>query len=335
MGNAKKAKDNIYMKKTITLFILTLLWSISFADIAPNPIIVKGIFTTDSCRIRMVSETVVGDLYNDSAKVECTFEMLNYSDSITIDVGFPEMNFQYWAYGEYDANDKQNFKVYVDNKVLSATQIGVPSEMNDIYNAYMSEFNSKKTYEQKFDSVCKVNHIELDKKGNPLYNYNDPNDKKRLALDSLRTKTNYGSFYIDSDLRNQFVNQRKKGNFPWYMWRVHFDRNEKKYIKVVYSLPAGFAAGKHDRYFNYILRTGAGWYQDIERADIILNLHGIQTKNLKQVNPAGSVIDNSTNTIHWNFKNLEPTEKDDIYVRYSNPRKSNATEIQILKRKMH
>ncbi len=322
------------MKKTITLFSLTLLWCITFADVAPNPIVVKGIFTADSCKIKMVSETVIGDLYKDSAKVECIFEMQNYSDSITIDIGFPEMNFQYYSLGTYDINDKRSFKIYVDNKVLSDKQIVVPQEMDSIYKACMNVFYNQNEYERKTDSIYKANNVVIRKNGEAIYKSSNSYEKTTLAIDSLRKTTDINSFFLDSELWKSFDNEMQKGNFPWYVWKVHFDRNEKKYIKVVYSLPAGFADGKTDRYFNYILRTGAGWYQDIDKADVILNLHGIRTHNLKQVIPAGSVIDNSLKTIKWNFRNLEPTEKDDIYVRYTNPRKLIGTEIQRLKRKL-
>lgn len=319
------------MKRTIILLASLLTGFIILADIAPNPIKGNAICTADSCKIRMVSETVIGDLYNDSSIVECNFEMLNYGDSITIEIGFPVMNFQYWSSGEYEMDDKNYFKVSVDNIILSETQIEVPHEMKDIYNAYLDVFNKRKIYEHRFDSICKANQIGFNKKGQPIYDYNDPNDKKHLALSSLWKETNYGSYYIHNDIRNQFVSHMEKGNFPWYTWRVHFQSHETKYIKVIYNLPAGFADGYHDKYFNYVLRTGAGWYLDIEKADVILNLHGIMTQNIKQANPIGSIIDNSKKTITWNFRNLEPTANDDIYVRYCNPRKTNWREIQRLK----
>ena len=92
--------------------LLTTFFSLNSAsaDIAPNPIVVKSVFTADSCKIRMISEIVFANLYRDSAKVECTFELLNYGDSITIEIGFPEMNFQYWSMGEYSENDKKKFE---------------------------------------------------------------------------------------------------------------------------------------------------------------------------------------------------------------------------------
>jgi len=86
------------MKKiVITLLTTIYLCNTAFADIAPNPIVVKSVFTTDSCKIRMLSEIVIANLYRDSAKVECVFELVNYGGSITIEIGFPEMNFQYWS----------------------------------------------------------------------------------------------------------------------------------------------------------------------------------------------------------------------------------------------
>lgn len=324
------------MKRTITILAGCLLTGfITWADIAPNPIKGNAIYTADSCKIRMVSETVIGDLYNDSSIVECNFEMLNYGDSITIEIGFPVMNFQYWSSGEYEIDDKNYFKVYVDNVILTKTQIEVPHEMKDIYNEYLAVFNKRKIYEFQYDSICKANQIKFNKKGEPiLNNYNDPNNIKDLAIYSFMKENNYGYFDISKNTRAQFESHMEKGNFPWYTWKVHFESNETKHIKVIYNLPAGFENGYHDKYFNYVLRTGAGWYRDIEKADVILNLHGIKTRNIKQVRPIGSIIDNTKKTITWNFRNLEPTANDDIYVIYSNPRKKNSKEIQRLKREL-
>ncbi len=88
---------------------IILIWLLTIgkvnADIAPNPIVIKSIYTVDSCKIQMTKEYVYADLYNDSAIVVCTFELLNLGNSTTIQIGFPEMNFQYWSIGEYAEND--------------------------------------------------------------------------------------------------------------------------------------------------------------------------------------------------------------------------------------
>ena len=114
------------------------IFRFTFADIAPNPIIAKGIYTVDSCKIQLVSETVSVELYHDSSKVECDFELLNNGDSVTIEIGFPEMNFYYLSLFEpYSENDKSIFQIQVNDKILTDKQIKVPEELDSIYKAYM------------------------------------------------------------------------------------------------------------------------------------------------------------------------------------------------------
>lgn len=321
------------MKKYFLGFIFSILFSNIFADIAPSPIEIKGIFSRSNCKIRMKSEIVRADLFNDSAKVDCEFEMVNYGDSITIEIGFPEMNFQYWSSGEYDINDKKNFKICVDGSILMENQIGVPAEMTSIYNSYMKVYSIDKTYKQKTDSIYKANNITVQKNGSYTYKYEVDYKNAMLSLDSLY-KWRDSQPHIDSNLWKEFDNQMKKGNYPWYVWKVHFDRNETKTIKVSYSLPSGQGYGSNYRYFKYILETGSGWYIDIEKADIILKLHNINRKRIEEISPKGYIVDKSQNTITWNLINLEPTKEDDIYLRYYNLKERNHWNIFKFKRKI-
>lgn len=321
------------MKKYFLGFIFSILFSNIFADIAPNPIEVKGIYSISNCNIRMKSEIVRADLFNDTAKVDCEFEMVNYGDSITIEIGFPEMNFQYWSMGEYDINDKKNFKICVDGNILNENQIGVPAEMTSIYNSYMKVYLIEKLYNQKTDSIYKANNITIQKNGS--YSYKNEVDYKnaRLSLDSLYLWRD-SQPNIGSNLWKEFNNQMNKGNYPWYVWKVHFNKNETKIIKVSYSLPSGMGYGSNYRYFKYILETGSGWYEDIEKADIILKLHNINRKRIEEISPKGYIVDKSQNTIIWNLKNLEPTKENDIYLRYYNVKERNHWKIYKFKRKM-
>jgi hypothetical protein len=304
------------MRKLAIISLLAVLFcNIALADIAPNPIVVKSVFTADSCKVRMLSEIVFANLYCDSAKVECTFELLNYGDSITIEIGFPEMNFQYWGMGEYSENDKKNFEIYVDGYLLTDKEIGVPKEFEDIYQKYMYVYYIEKEYSAKVDSIYKANNVTVKKNGTYVYKSRESLDKTKIAVDSLY-KWRETKPYLGYELWNEFHNQMEKGNYPWYIWRVHFKEGEKKIIKVAYNLPSGLGYGANYRYFKYLLNTGAGWYNDIEQADIILNLHDINMKNIEEITPNNYLFDAKKKTITWSFKNLEPTENDDIYVRY-------------------
>jgi len=304
------------MKKVATTFLTTVFFcNIALADIAPNPIVVKSVFTADSCKIRMLSEIVFANLYRDSAKVECTFELLNYGDSITIEIGFPEMNFQYWNMGEYSENDKKKFEIYVDGYLLTDKEIGVPKEFEDIYQKYMYVYYIEKEFKAKVDSIYKANNVIIRKNGKCVYKSRESLNKTKTALNAL-FKWRESKPHLDFELWKKFDTQMKKGNYPWYVWRVHFKEGEKKIIKVTYNLPSGLGYGANYRYFKYLLNTGAGWYDDIEKADIILNFHDINMKNIEEITPNNYLLNVQKKTITWSFRNLEPTEEDDIYVRY-------------------
>ena len=126
--------------------------------------------------------------------------------------------------------------------------------------------------------------------------------------------------HLGSDIWSEFDKQMKQRNFPWYVWNVHFDKNERKVIKVTYSLPSGKGYGADYRYFKYILETGSGWYKEIEKANIKLQLHNIDTETIEEIAPSGFNNDKINKTLEWNLTNIEPTGKDDIYVKYYNPK---------------
>lgn len=321
------------IKYVAAILLEFLIMGPAFADIAPNPIVIKSIYTIDSCKIQMVSEKIYADLYNDSARVECTFELLNFGDSTTIQIGFPEMNFQYWSLGQYNEDDKKNFKIAVNNRILTESEISVPKELESVYNSYMYVFFIDKEYKRKADSIYHANNVEVIKE-HVKYKYPSVQSQQETerAFHQLnqwrKSKPQFGS-----NLWGQFDDQMKKGNFPWYVWHVHFDRNERKTIKVVYSLPSGVGYSSDYRYFKYILATGSGWYKEIENAAIELQLHNINPETVEEITPVGYNIDKTNKSIEWNLTNIEPTSKDDIYVKYFNPMERRNWEKSKKKRK--
>lgn len=305
------------MKKLIILLIGLLIIGKVNADIAPYPIIVKGIYTVDRCKIQMTQEYVYADLFNDSAIVVCTFNLLNLSDSITIQVGFPEMNFQYMSGNHYYLNDKANFKIYVNDRELTEKDISVPAEMDSVYNAYMYVYYIEKEYHRKADSIYKANNVIINKDNKVIYPSTESIQIVEAAMSDL-IKWRDTKPYFGSDLQEMFDSQMGKGNFPWYVWNVHFDKNENKTIKIIYSLPSGKGYGAKYRYFKYILETGSGWFGSIGKADIKLKLHDIKLETLEEISPKGYQIDTTNKTINWHLFDIEPTKEDDIYVKYYN-----------------
>jgi hypothetical protein len=290
-------------KKTILLIAGFLIVIQLSADIAPNPIAAKRISGDKECKVQMVSEYVLANLYKDSARVECTFYMHNLGDSVTMQIGFPEMRFHYWHRSGYGNNDKEKFKIFVNDSLLSTDDIRVPKEFEDIYNKYMHVYFIEKEYVRKKDSILK---------------YVIPREERSTAFKNLR-EWRQSEPYLCLDMEREFNDQMEKGNFPWYVWDTHFEKNEKKIIRVDYTLPSGLWYRAKFRYFHYILETGAGWFGVIENADIKLKLHNIEIENIEKISPKGYHIDSIKKTIEWNFKRISPTRDDDIYFQYFDP----------------
>jgi len=109
-------------------------------------------------------------------------------------------------------------------------------------------------------------------------------------------------------LRN-YTNQNK----PWYLWKVHFNKNEAVKIVVKYRLPCGSL--KSNRFFNYLLSTGAAWAGPIKSASVIVNLKDIPADQVISVSP-NKHLKRSGQKLSWTFTNLEPTTNEDIDIKY-------------------
>lgn len=113
--------------------------------------------------------------------------------------------------------------------------------------------------------------------------------------------------------RYRLLQDYQNQNKPWYLWKVHFDQNESLKIMVRYRLPSG--AVKSNHFFNYLLSTGAAWKGPIENAKVVVNLKNIPTDQLLSITPKKHIKTKGQQLI-WSFKNLEPTIKDDIFIKY-------------------
>ncbi len=304
------------MKQILFLILVVVSFYQLFADIAPNPIIVKGIYTVSECKIQMTSEYVFANLYNDSATVECTFNLENFGNETEIQIGFPEMNFHYWSVNKYTPTDKGKFKIFVDGLALTEDDIKVPSEMDSIYKKYMSLYFYDKEYQRKRDSIYKAYGVTVEN-GSAVYY---PEGSYKLVKKGLRELNEWRITHPRNSfaLWDEFNKQKEKGNFPWYIWNVKFKNQEKRQIKVVYSLPSGLGYRANFRYFNYILETGSGWYKTIDLAEIIMQLHDIELETLEEIIPNNYILDSTNKTVKWVFLDLEPTSDDDIFLRYYN-----------------
>lgn len=305
------------MKFKILIILCLFLTAFSVVDIAPNPISANGIYTIEDCKIRMESEVVEVDLFPKKSIVNCTFEMKNYGDGTSLEVGFPVMDFHYWNWGGYSEMDKANFQIQVDDKTLSKEDIKVPEALDSVYAEFMTVFRLEKEHKVKIDSTYNSHNVKYRKDGSLIFPKNLKMKEMQNAIDSIHSY--YWDRGLTSDLVSEFHDLTENGKFPWYVWNVNFGENETKTIKVSYQLPSGLAGKNAFRYFKYILNTGSGWYKDIGKADIILNLNDINFETIEQLKPNNYKIDKDKNKIVWSFENIEPSEKDDIYFQYSIP----------------
>lgn len=230
---------------TIAIIILTLcLQTNLFADIAPNPIKAKSISPQDQTSIRMVSEKVIIDLYNDSSVVRCLFNMKNLGEQEKLQIGFPEMTFHYYRQ-KSKVDEANRFQVKENGKVVN-------------------------------------------------FNFSDSlryNEEYRKKAESYKIKE------------------------EWYLWESEFQQGESKTIEVQYSLPFGMLYKTNERFFAYLLSTGANWKGTIGKAEIIVNLKDIKIDSLISQQPNNCVI--TRDQLKWTFSDFEPTTNDDIKINYN------------------
>lgn len=106
-------------KFAIVILTIICLQTNLFADIAPNPIKAKTLSPMDQTSIRMESEKVIIDLYNDSSVVKCLFNMKNLGEQEKLQIGFPEMSFYHYFYRIKSKADEVNrFKVKENGKAI-------------------------------------------------------------------------------------------------------------------------------------------------------------------------------------------------------------------------
>ncbi len=102
-------------------------------------------------------------------------------------------------------------------------------------------------------------------------------------------------------------------NKPWFLWHVHFAKNEGVTIIVRYRLPNGSTKISH--FFDYLLSTGAGWKGDIKDAKVIIRLNEVADVQMLDIKPKQS-YERRKSEIIWHLKNLKPTIKNDIFLEF-------------------
>jgi len=193
--------------------------------------------------------------------------------------------------------------------------------MDSIYKEFMNVYRFQKEHRTKIDSIYNLHNVKHKKDGSLIFPKGLDYSAMIKPIDSIN-EVYWNKKGLSGDLIVEFYDLTGEGKYPWYVWKVDFKENEKKTIKVKYKLPSGLAYRNKNRYFKYILKTGAGWYKDIGKADIFIHLKDIELQDIERIEPNGYVKDKQNKIIKWNFENIEPTEKDNIYFQYTVPKES-------------
>lgn len=128
------------------------------------------------------------------------------------------------------------------------------------------------------------------------------------AIEVPTTGFQYFRSYVDGkrvQVRVQEPKLRDMGYSRWYLKRVHFRTGQTRVIRNVYRAPLG-AISNGEKFFHYILVTGASWKGKIGRSDIIVDLSALGSVTDLSIRPAG--YRRANNRIAWRFENYEPNE---------------------------
>ncbi len=103
----------------------------------------------------------------------------------------------------------------------------------------------------------------------------------------------------------------------WAHFDIVFPPGQDVSVKVSYTIsgydPSSRAGGVGNVEYFYVLRTGAGWYDTIGRADIVARLpYDVTNLNFRSCWPDTCVI--SGKEIAWHFENFEPEENIEIRI---------------------
>lgn len=279
------------------------------ADIAPNPIELKSIMPGTDCKVQMVSEAVYAKIYKDSSIVECTFNMKNWGKTSNIEVGFPAMKFYHWLARDPYWDDIRPFlEVYVGLKKIDKQSLYLPKAAKNIQERIvLSKRYHDSIYKAASDSLLKIY-------GSMNSDYQKA--RSQFATNHIKTDTTYKNVSPEGI---SFMLEKK--NIPFYVWNVKFKALENVTIKVKYSVPSGMRRINinTNRYFYYILSTGAGWYKNIEKATVRAHIMDFEMSEICQVNPSNYRIDQTLKDYIWDFINLEPTKNDNVYLEYFVP----------------
>ena len=111
----------------------------------------------------------------------------------------------------------------------------------------------------------------------------------------------------------------------WKVFDVPFGANERKTIRVTYSVePAQLTDAERGAllFYSYTLRTGATWKGKIGQATIRVRLEGVSPDRIVRTSPVGSQPAEGGRVLTWTMKDFKPTDDIEIAYRPGTPPKA-------------
>jgi len=135
---------------------------------------------------------------------------------------------------------------------------------------------------------------------------------EHLMYDFSQIPTEFNAWINNKEINRDKFKLCPDNDKVWFLWESTISEDETVEIRVKYKLPAGYK--KSNFFFYYLVSTGAGWKDSIESARVAVTIHDIPNDQLLSISPKGYA--QSANKVVWEFSNFEPSEKDDIHIRY-------------------
>jgi hypothetical protein len=113
----------------------------------------------------------------------------------------------------------------------------------------------------------------------------------------------------------------------WKVFSVPFGANEKKTIRVSYSVePARVTDAEKGAllHYSYTMKTGATWKGKIETGVVRVKLNGVSSDQLVRVTPNGCAKTDGGKVLTWTMKDFKPTDDIEITFRPAAPKSASA-----------
>ncbi len=134
-----------------------------------------------------------------------------------------------------------------------------------------------------------------------------------VDVDPTRGFERFRSYVDGKRVKVRVINAEKERDsyWRWYVKRVSFRAGQTRVVRNTYRMSLGLF-GTGERFFEYVLTTGASWKGAIGRSEIVVRLVGLDEAIWWQIKPTG--YRRERNRIVWRLSNYEPEEN--LYIAF-------------------